>query len=78
MGVVNKTIQYLGVELDIEFYFSPAEAEVRYYTDGSGHPGCGEEIEIYSIGHRGEDIMELLDDHLTDIEEKLIEEMYNN
>jgi len=78
MGVVNKTIQYKGVELDIEFYFSPAEPEVRYYADGSGYPGCGEEIEIYSIGHRGEDVTELLEDNFSDIEEKLIEEIHND
>ena len=78
MGVENRTIKYKGVEIDIEFYFSPAEPEVRYYGDGSGYPGCGEEIEIYSVGHNGSDISELIEDQLTSIEEELIRDIYEN
>jgi hypothetical protein len=76
MGVVNKTINYKGVELDIEFYFSPSEPAVMFNSDGTGYPGCGEVCELYSIKHCGEDIMELIEDQLEDIEEKLIEIMY--
>lgn len=71
MGVVNQTIQYKGVELDIEFYFSPSEPEVRYYADGSGYPGCSEEIELYSIKHCGEDVTELLEDQTEEIVEQI-------
>ena len=78
MGVENKTIKYKGVELDIEFYFSPAETEVRYYGDGSGYPGCAEEVEIYSIEHNGDSVMELVEDQLTSIEEELIKNIYEN
>ena len=74
MGVVNQTIQYKGVELDIEFYSSPSEPEVRYYADGSGYPGCSEEIELYSIKHCGDDVMELLEDQIDQIIDKLFEE----
>ena len=76
MGVVNRTISYKGVELDVEFYFSPSEPSVRYYADGSGYPGYEEDIELYSITHCGVDMMELLEDHFADIEEKLINIMY--
>lgn len=77
MGVLNKTISYKGVELDVEFYFSPAEPSVRYYADGSGYPGSIEDIELYSITHCGVDMMDLLEDQFVNIEEKLIEIMYD-
>ena len=77
MGLVNKTITYRGIELDVEFYFSPSEPAIMYDSDLGGHPGGGEEIELYSIGHRGEDITELIEDQLEDIEEILIEKMYD-
>ena len=77
MGVVNKTIMYKGVELDIEFYFSPSEPAIMYDSDLGGHPGGGEDIELYSVGHRGEDISELIEDQLEDIETMLIELMYD-
>ncbi len=78
MGVENRTIKYKGVELDIEFYFSPSEASVMYYSDGSGYPGCGEEVEIYSIEHNGDSVMDLIEDQLTSIEEELIKNIYEN
>jgi hypothetical protein len=78
MGVENKTIKYKGVELDIEFYFSPSEASVMYYSDGSGYPGCAEEVEIYSVGHNGADISELIDDQLDNIEEELLKQIHNH
>ena len=78
MGIVNQTIQYKGVELDIEFYFSPSEPEVKYYADGSGYPGCSEDIELYSIGHRGDDVTELLEDQIDKIVEQIFEERQNN
>jgi len=74
MGVVNQTIQYKGVELDIEFYSSPSEPAVMYYLDGSGYPGCKEEIELYSIKHCGDNVMELLEDQIDQIIDKLFEE----
>jgi hypothetical protein len=77
MGVVNKTIMYKGVELDIEFYFSPSEPAIMYDSDLGGHPGGGEDIELYSVDHRGEDISELIEDQLEDIETMLIELMYD-
>jgi hypothetical protein len=78
MGVENRTIKYKGVELDIEFYFSPSEASVMYYLDGSGYPGCTEEVEIYSIEHNGDSVMDLIEDQLTSIEEELIKNIYEN
>ena len=43
------TDRYSWGTLDIEFCYSPAEPEVRYYKDGSGYPGCAESLEISGI-----------------------------
>lgn len=37
------------VEVDIDYKVWPAEAEVRYYSDGSGYPGSPPEIEILDV-----------------------------
>ena len=55
------TIEVEGVKFDVEFDYQPEEAQVRYYSDGSGYPGCAEEVSIYSIKHKGEDISDLFD-----------------
>lgn len=78
MGVETRSIKYKGVELDIEFYFSPEEPMVMYYSDGSGYPGSPAEVEIYTIEHCGVDVMELLDDQIDKIEEQLIKSIYDN
>lgn len=36
----------LGFKLD--YYFTPGEAMVRYYSDGSGYPGSPAEVEFES------------------------------
>ena len=59
-----------GVEFDVSFDFQPEEKEVRYYSDGSGYPGCSAEIEITNIEYEGED----WNDYLSDKAEKILEE----
>ena len=53
-------IGYQGVDITVEFMHYPGEDAVMYYPDGSGYPGCGEEIEIDSISIKGVDIYDLL------------------
>jgi len=53
-------------EVTISFDFQPEEAMVRYYSDGSGYPGCPASIDnvgVYwktrkfnSIAHKWEDV----------------------
>ena len=42
-------IKYKDVTIEIHGDYSPEEAEVRYYSDGSGHPGCSAEFDICHI-----------------------------
>ena len=37
---MKATIVIEEIELEIEFDYQPEEKEVRYYSDGSGYPGC--------------------------------------
>ena len=62
------TIEFKGVEFKVEFYYSPEEPEVRYYSDGSGYPGCSEQIDINSITHKGTEFIDILENDLEDIE----------
>ncbi len=36
-------------EVTISFDFQPEEAMVRYYSDGSGYPGCPASIDGYEV-----------------------------
>lgn len=75
---MKATIIIEEVELEIEFDYQPEEKEVRYYSDGSGYPGCPESIEINYIGHKGEDIYELLTkETLGRIEDKVFEHLHS-
>lgn len=71
---MEATIKYRGLELDVEFDYSPPEPEVRYYSDGSGYPGSAEEISVYKISLNGTDITELFDD-FTEIEDVISEHL---
>jgi hypothetical protein len=37
---------YQEHELEVEYTFIKGEPEVRYYTNGDGHPGSQDEIEL--------------------------------
>lgn len=50
------------IAITIEYVYHPEEPVVMYYKDGSGHPGCGSEVEIEKIfAPDGEDVTDLLD-----------------
>ena len=65
-------INFNGEDLEVEYFYTPAEPAVRYYKDGSGYPGCCEYIEIHKIKYQGE---VLPDDYFDDEEWIEIEEL---
>jgi len=66
-------IIFCGIDLDISFDHQPEEKMVMYYSDGSGYPGCAEQIDNITIVHKGEDITELCEPHMERIEEQIYE-----
>jgi len=46
---MKTNINYHGVLLEIEGQYIPEEPEVRYYPDGSGHPGYGSEFIVGKV-----------------------------
>ena len=67
----NQTISYDGHKLDVYYDYQPEEKEVRYYSDGSGYPGCAESIDINSVELNGRDVTKFVD--LKKVEELLYE-----
>ncbi len=37
------------LEFELEYYYTPGEPMVRYYSDGSGYPGSPSEVEFSAI-----------------------------
>jgi len=72
-------IIFKGIDLVVRGYYSPEEAQVMYYSDGSGYPGCSAEFEIQEITLKNDDtnLFELLEDYTEKIEELAIEEFEN-
>lgn len=67
-----------GVDITVSGYYSPEEAIVMYYPDGSGHPGYPSTFEIDSIQVNGTDITELVSDEIYDeIKEKALDNIEN-
>ena len=71
--IMKMEIIYKGIEFEVDFDYQPEEAAVMYYSDGTGHPGCAEELTINSIKHKGTDFIEFLEDDFEQIEEKLLD-----
>ena len=71
-------IELRGVELEVEFDYSPYEEEVRYYKDGSGYPGSPEQVEITAITHKGVDFMEFMENEYDVIDELILKEIHDN
>ena len=42
-------INFNEVEFDVYYDYTPGEKEVLYYSDGSGHPGCPETIDVTGV-----------------------------
>ena len=67
MKTITTTITYKEVELDITYEYSPEEKAVMYYKDGSGYPGCAEELNITEVYHNETDMYELLEDQFDEL-----------
>jgi len=72
------TLNFKGVELEIEYHYEAEEPEVKYYGDGSGYPGYPEVFEIQKITLAGVDVTELLESDFEQIEEDFIKQSKDN
>lgn len=71
----TKTINFKGVEMEVNFDYTPAEPMVRYYSDGSGYPGAAEELDICWVTIADMDWKDYLSDKcLDEISAQLSEE----
>lgn len=66
-------IELRGKIFEVEYDYTPEEKQVTYYPDGSGYPGCAEQVDIWKVTHNGEDFTDFILDSERDCEE--IEEM---
>ena len=55
-------IDYQGIKMDVEGFYSPGEEEIRYFADGSGQPASAPEFEIDTVEVGYVDITALLSD----------------
>ena len=72
MKEIETEVNVYDVRLEVSGYYSPAEAMVMYYPDGSGYPGCSAEFDIETVTVEGVNIYELLSEHVKQI---IIEEV---
>jgi hypothetical protein len=75
MAVINESIEFKGVVLDVELDYEPSEPMVMYYSDGSGYPGSPAGIGIISVKIDSQDVYELLEDYLDEITDLLFEKL---
>jgi len=69
------TINYKGVEFDVEFDYQPFEKQVLYYKDGSGYPGCSETVEITEFKHKGTSFLDWVEDFEDQVSELILEKL---
>jgi len=73
---MNIEITYKGIKFAVGFDYQPEEKMVRYYSDGTGYPGCSAQIEgIYEITHKGTDFMDFFEDDMDAIEQAIWDAM---
>ena len=72
MATEKITLNFKGVDLDIEFYYQPEEKEFFNYKEGYGHPGCAESADITDIKHKGECFWELMEDYKEELEQIIL------
>jgi hypothetical protein len=76
MNQTELSINVGGVDVTVSGYYSPEEPMVRYYSDGSGYPGCAAEFELQSVQVDGTEIINLISDEIfEEIVEKAIEHL---
>jgi hypothetical protein len=78
MSLETKNMEFHGLNIVVEFDYSPEEPMVMYYPDGSGYPGCPAEVEITSVMIEGKyDAIDLFDTFgiLPQLEEVILDEI---
>jgi hypothetical protein len=71
MKTIKREIEFLGIELEIEFY---------YYHEQPVNPICPcypPEYDIIAINHKGEDIYDIVSE-IKNFEEKIINKLSEN
>lgn len=74
----EETINYNGIELSVSGNYIEEEREIRYFLDGSGHPGFPSSFEAIEVKVIDSDvnIIELFSlPQIEEIEELVIEEI---
>lgn len=66
-------IPFRNLEIEVHYDYQPEEKPVMYYSDGSGYPGCSEQLEINAVMLGEYDITELCEDMMDKIEARLYE-----
>jgi len=66
---MTMTINYAGIEFEVEFDYQPEERMTLEY------PGCPQEATLNEITHKGEDFYSLLEGHHSKIESAILEQM---
>jgi hypothetical protein len=70
---MKATITIKGIQFNADFDYTPAEPEVWYYKDGSGHPGTPAEVEVISLHHDGHDWTWFCNEHMDMVTEAIWE-----
>lgn len=72
-------IEFRGKIFEVEFDYTPEEKQVTYYPDGSGYPGCAEQVYICKVTLSGEDFTDFIFESEADCEaiEKMLYEVVN-
>jgi hypothetical protein len=74
-GMSSANITHMGVDLVVEYEYSPAEA-AQHYGDAP-YPGCPEYVEVTSVKVGDSDIYELLDASVIEaLESEVLEDRY--
>lgn len=61
-------LEFRGKIFEVEFDYTPEEKQVTYYPDGSGYPGCAEQVDICKVTHNGEDFTDFIFESESDCE----------
>jgi hypothetical protein len=70
---MKATINFKGIDFDIEYTYEAGERGVWRDGNNEGYPDTGASAEIISIKFKGEDFTEFLEDSFEDIERVIIE-----
>jgi hypothetical protein len=67
-------INYKGIDFYVTYEYEAEESAVNY-SDGSGHPGSAERVNLLSVRHKGVEFKPLLEDSIEDIEGLVLDEI---